>query len=156
MLSNQARTSLGMRPDISCLLSAGAQTAVAALFQTIQARTSWHEPLLSLSGRLELVRAQLNRGAVTVETAEALKPMVGACRPYTLRGRLGISGQSASCRKGDDAMSQMEYFESDTDDISDNSGSDIFAEEDGSSDVEPRGSDSGNDGGGGLDEAMSE
>lgn len=53
---------------------AGAQAALSALYQSVQARRATHEPLLALSGRLELVRAQLDKA--TNDVHMHIKPQV--------------------------------------------------------------------------------
>jgi hypothetical protein len=104
------------------LLFSGAQAALVALYQSIQARTSWHEPLLSLSGRLELVRAQRMSN---VQSAEAPKPMVSVVRVL-----LTIDHRSAWPLTKAMRCVQMEYFESDTDDAidSEHTASELSAE----------------------------
>lgn len=80
-----------MWSDGASLAPAGAQAALSALYQSVQARRASHEALLSLSGRLELLREQLDKAVSGVHTQRQLEPRVRAhCQ------RLWISFMSCS------------------------------------------------------------
>lgn len=56
---------------------------LSALYQSVQARRASHEALLSLSGRLELVRAQLDKAVDGAHTQMKLEPQ--ACVSFKKR-----------------------------------------------------------------------
>lgn len=74
MVKNSATSSPFEAFTILHCVCAGAQAALSALYQSVQARRATHEPLLALSGRLELVRAQLDKA--TNDVHMHIKPQV--------------------------------------------------------------------------------
>ena len=92
-LADDTRGSIG--PQYCCALQpsasavAGAQTALTALYQTIEGRVAHQAMLQSLAGRLELLAAQAPGDGAAAHKSSLLTPQVPAAA-FRLQGRSGL------------------------------------------------------------------